>query len=104
MTRAPFEAQRSTGLILCLHSDIDSTHPITLFALEPAARCSGQRKGLRRILFHLEQKNAGGRVARISGIAFDLSADSDAAKWRAASKTQSKSICAPFSHYIKNLL
>ena len=103
MTRAPFEAQRSTGLILFLKTG-DSTRPMTLFALEPAARCSGQRKGLRRILFHLEQKNAGGHVARISGIAFDLSADSDAAKWRSASKTQSKSICAPFSHYIKNLL
>ena len=44
-TRAPFEAQRSTGLILCLHSDNDSTHPIIFVALDPAARCSGQRKG-----------------------------------------------------------
>ena len=74
MTRAPFEAQRSTGLILCLHSDNDSTHPIIFVALDPAARCSGQRKGCPRILFHLEQKVAGGRAARIAGIAFEPTA------------------------------
>ena len=73
-TRAPFEAQRSTGLILCLHSDNDSTHPIIFVALDPAARCSGQRKGCPRILFHLEQKVAGGRAARIAGIAFEPTA------------------------------